>query len=85
MKVLFSQPDITQSEIDAVVDTLKSGWITTGHKTKMFEKKIAEYINTSKVVCVNSATAAMELTLRLLGAGEGDEVTSAYTYTASAM
>ena len=85
MKVLFSQPDITQSEIDAVVDTLKSGWITTGHKTKMFEKKIAEYINTSKVVCVNSATAAMELTLRLLGVGEGDEViTSAYTYTASA-
>lgn len=85
MRIAFSPPDITQAEIDAVVNTLKSGWITTGPKTKLFEKKIAEYVNTSKAVCVNSATAAMELTLRFLGIGEGDEViTSAYTYTASA-
>lgn len=84
-KVSFSPPDITQEEIDEVVDTLKSGWITTGPKTKLFEKQIAEYCNTSKVVCLNSATAAMEMTLRLLGIGPGDEViTSAYTYTASA-
>lgn len=81
----FSPPDITQEEIDEVVDTLKSGWITTGPKTKLFEKQIAEYCNTSKAVCLNSATAAMEMTLRLLGVGPGDEViTSAYTYTASA-
>ena len=81
----FSPPDITQEEINEVVDTLKSGWITTGPKTKLFEKKIAEYCNTSKAVCLNSATAGMELTLRLLGIGEGDEViTCAYTYTASA-
>ncbi|MBO8162029.1 MAG: DegT/DnrJ/EryC1/StrS family aminotransferase [Thermosipho sp. (in: Bacteria)] len=85
MKVPFSPPDISQLEIDEVVDTLKSGWITTGPKTKLFEKKIAEYCNTSKAVCLNSATAAMEMTLRLLGIGEGDEViTSAYTYSASA-
>lgn len=81
----FSPPDITQEEIDEVVDTLKSGWITTGPKTKLFEKKIAEYCNTSKAVALNSATAAMEMTLRLLGIGPGDEViTSAYTYSASA-
>ncbi|OEF99790.1 capsular biosynthesis protein [Vulcanibacillus modesticaldus] len=85
MKIPFSPPDISQLEIDEVVDTLKSGWITTGPKTKLFEKKIAEYCNTSRTVCLNSATAAMEMTLRLLGIGEGDEViTSAYTYTASA-
>lgn len=85
MKIAFSPPDITQEEIDEVVDTLKSGWITTGPKTKLFEKQIAEYCNTSKAVCLNSATAAMEMTLRLLGIGPGDEViTSAYTYTASA-
>ncbi|MDK2901606.1 MAG: hypothetical protein PWR14_510 [Thermosediminibacterales bacterium] len=85
MKIPFSPPDISQLEIDEVVHTLKSGWITTGPKTKLFEKKIAEYCNTSKAVCLNSATAAMEMTLRLLGIGEGDEViTSAYTYTASA-
>lgn len=84
-KISFSPPDITQEEIDEVVDTLKSGWITTGPKTKLFEKQIAEYCNTSKAVCLNSATAAMEMTLRLLGVGPGDEViTSAYTYTASA-
>lgn len=81
----FSPPDITELEINEVIDTLKSGWITTGPKTKLFEKKIAEYINAPKAVCLNSATAAMELTLRILGIGEGDEViTSAYTYTASA-
>lgn len=81
----FSPPDITQEEIDEVVDTLKSGWITTGPKTKLFESQIANYCNTSKAVCLNSATAAMEMTLRLLGIGPGDEViTSAYTYSASA-
>ena len=85
MKISFSPPDITQAEIDEVTDTLKSGWITTGPKTKLLEKKIAEYCNTSKAVCLNSATACMEMTLRLLGIGAGDEViTSAYTYTASA-
>ena len=81
----FSPPDISEEEINEVVDTLKSGWITTGPKTKLFEKKIAEYCNTSKAVALNSATAAMEMTLRLLGIGPGDEViTSAYTYSASA-
>lgn len=84
-QILFSPPDISQAEIDEVVDTLKSGWITTGPKTKLFESQIAEYCNTSKAVCLNSATAGMELTLRMLGIGEGDEViTCAYTYTASA-
>ena len=68
-----------------VVEALKSGWITTGPKTKEFEKKIAEFCGTSKAVCLNSATACEESILRFLGIGEGDEViTSAYTYTASA-
>lgn len=81
----FSPPDLGQAEIDEVIDTLRSGWITTGPKTKLFEKNIAEYCNTSKAVCLNSATACMEMTLRLLGIGPGDEViTSAYTYSASA-
>lgn len=81
----FSPPDISEDEIAEVIDALKSGWITTGPKTKLFEKEIAEYCNTSRAVCLNSATACMELTLRLLGIGEGDEViTTAYTYTASA-
>ena len=85
MNISFSPPDISELEIKEVVDTLKSGWLTTGPKTKLFEEKIAEYTHTSKAVCLNSATAAMELTLRLLGIGDGDEViTSAYTYTASA-
>lgn len=85
MKIPFSPPDITQNEIDAVVDTLKSGWITTGPKTKEFERRIASYCKTAKAVCLNSATAGLELALRVLGVGEGDEViTSAYTYTASA-
>ena len=81
----FSPPDISDEEINEVVDTLKSGWITTGPKTKLFEKQIAEYCNTSKAVALNSATAAVEMTLRLLGIGPGDEViTCAYTYSASA-
>lgn len=81
----FSPPDITDTEIEEVMKTLKSGWITTGPKTKEFERRIAEYVGTNKAVCLNSATAAMELTLRILGVGPGDEViTSAYTYTASA-
>jgi dTDP-4-amino-4,6-dideoxygalactose transaminase len=80
----FSPPDITQAEIDGVVEALKSGWITTGPKTKLFEKQLAQFCHTSKVCCLNSATAALELTLYLLGVGPGDEViTSAYTYTAS--
>ncbi len=83
--IAFSPPDITEEEITEVVDTLKSGWITTGPKTKKFEKKLAEYIGTSKVVCLNSATACAEMILRVLGIGEGDEViTTAYTYTATA-
>lgn len=84
-RIPFSPPDISDEEINEVVATLKSGWITTGHKTKLFEKQIAEYCNTSKAVALNSATAAMEMTLRLLGIGPGDEViTCAYTYSASA-
>lgn len=81
----FSPPDITDAEIKEVIKAMKSGWITTGPRTKEFEKKIAEFAGVNKVVCLNSATAAMELTLRILGIGPGDEViTSAYTYTASA-
>ncbi|MBO4352607.1 MAG: DegT/DnrJ/EryC1/StrS family aminotransferase [Eggerthellaceae bacterium] len=84
-RISFSPPDITQAEIDEVVDALKSGWITTGPKTKQLECNLAEYVGTSKVACLNSATAALECGLRLLGIGPGDEViTSAYTYTASA-
>lgn len=83
--IQFSPPDISQKEIDEVVDTLKSGWITTGPKTKLFEKKIAEYCGTNKAVCLNSNTAGLELILRILGIGKGDEViVPAYTYTASA-
>ena len=85
MHIAFSPPDITDEEIAEVVDTLKSGWITTGPKTKAFEKQIAEYCHTSKAVCLNSATACAEMALRVLGIGPGDEViTTAYTYTASA-
>lgn len=80
----FSPPDMGEDEINEVIDTLKSGWITTGPKVKEFERQIAHYCHTSKAVCLNSATACMEMTLRLLGIGPGDEViTSAYTYTAS--
>lgn len=85
MNIPFSPPDIGEDEIQSVIDALKSGWITTGPKTKQFEKEIAQLCNTEKAVCLNSATAALELTLRILGIGEGDEViTSSYTYTASA-
>lgn len=81
----FSPPDISDQEIANVTEVLKSGWITTGPKTKLFEQKIATYCHTSKAVCLNSATACMESILRVLGVGPGDEViTSAYTYTASA-
>ncbi len=85
MKIPFSPPDITENEINAVAEALRSGWITTGPRTKEFERRIAELCHTSKAVCLNSATACMELILRILGVGEGDEViTSAYTYTATA-
>lgn len=85
MHISFSPPDITQLEIDAVCEALKSGWITTGGRTKQFEANIAKYVGTHKAVCLNSSTAAMEMTLRVLGIGPGDEViTTAYTYTASA-
>ena len=85
MHIAFSPPDITEEEIAEVTDTLRSGWITTGPKTKLFEKQIAEYCHTDRAVCLNSATACSEMTLRVLGIGPGDEViTSAYTYTASA-
>ncbi len=85
MNIPFSPPDISETEIQEVVSALKSGWITTGPKTKEFERQIKEYIGVDGCACLNSATAAMELTLRLLGVGPGDEViTSAYTYTATA-
>lgn len=85
MEIPFSPPLITEDEIAEVVDTLRSGWITTGPKTKKFEKMITEYCETDATVCLNSATAALELTMRVFGIGEGDEViTSAYTYTATA-
>jgi len=81
----FSPPDITELEIEEVAQALRSGWITTGPRTKQLEKNLAEYCHTSKVVCLNSATAAEELNLRVLGIGEGDEVlVPAYTYTSTA-
>lgn len=84
MNIPFSPPDITEREIELVSEVLRSGWVTTGPKTKEFEKKLAEYTGTDKFVCLASATAAMEMTLRLLGVGPGDEViVPAYTYTAS--
>ena len=80
----FSPPDISEAEIAEVAEALRSGWITTGPKTKEFERQISAYVGTEKTVCLNSATAAMELTLRLRGIGPGDEViVPAYTYTAS--
>ena len=83
--ILFSPPDITELEINEVVEALKSGWITTGPKTKEFERKIADYCNVNRTVCLNSQTACAEMALRILGIGEGDEViVPAYTYTASA-
>ena len=83
--ISFSPPDITEAEINEVAEALRSGWITTGPRTKELERRLAEYCGTSKVVCLNSATAAEELNFRICGIGEGDEViVPAYTYTASA-
>ena len=85
MKIPFPPPDIGEAEIAQVADTLRSGWITTGPKTKELERQVASFCHTSRAVCLNSATAAMELTLHQLGIGPGDEIiTCAYTYTASA-
>lgn len=81
----FSPPDMSEAEALEVADALRSGWITTGPKTKEFERLIAEYCGTAKAVCLNSATAAMEMVLRLVGVGPDDEViVPAYTYTATA-
>lgn len=83
--ISFSPPDISELEIEEVVDALRSGWITTGPRTKELENRLAEFCHTEKVVCLNSATAAEEMNLRILGVGSGDEViVPAYTYTASA-
>ena len=85
MNIPFSPPDISELEIQEVAEALRSGWITTGPRTKQLEKNIAAYVGTEKCVCLNSQTACAELALRVLGVGPGDEViTSAYTYTASA-
>ena len=85
MKVPFSPPDMTEQEAKLVREAILSGWITTGPKTKQLEKEISEYVHTDKTVCLNSATAAMEMVLHLLGVGPGDEViVPAYTYTATA-
>ncbi len=84
MKVPFSPPDITEEEIAEVAKTLRSGWITTGPRTKEFERQIAQFVGTGRAVCLNSATACLEQTLRVMGIGPGDEViTTAYTYTAT--
>lgn len=85
LQIPFSPPDISELEIAEVVSTLRSGWITTGPRTKQFEREIAGVCHTPRAVCLNSATAALELALRLLGVGPGDEViVPAYTYTATA-
>jgi len=85
MNISFSPPDISELEIEEVADSLRSGWITTGPKTKLLEKKVAEYVGTERACCLNSQTACAELALRVMGIGEGDEViVPAYTYTASA-
>lgn len=85
VKVPFSPPEITEAEIAEVVQVLRSGWITTGPKTKQFEREIAEYCGTSHAVCLSSQSACAEIALRMLGIGEGDEViVPAYTYTATA-
>ena len=81
----FSPPDMTEEEAKLASEAILSGWITTGPKTKEFERQIAEYVGTQKAVCLNSATAAMEMALRLIGVGPEDEViVPAYTYTATA-
>lgn len=85
MKIPFSPPDITEAEINEVCEALRSGWITTGPRTKELERQVAAYCGTERAVCLNSQTACAEMALRVLGVGPGDEViTSAYTYTASA-
>lgn len=85
MQVPFSPPDITEDEIAAVADALRSGWITTGPRVKELESKLKDYLNADGCVCLNSQTACAEMALRLLGVGPGDEViVPAYTYTASA-
>ena len=85
MNIPFSPPDITESEIQEVAAALRSGWITTGPRTKELERQVAAYCGTERAVCLNSQTACAEMALRVLGVGPGDEViTSAYTYTASA-
>lgn len=85
MNIPFSPPDMSELEIQEVADALRSGWITTGPRTKKLEKQIAEYVGSEMCVCLNSQTACAEMALRVLGVGEGDEViTCAYTYTASA-
>ena len=85
MKIPFSPPDVTETEIEQVVEALRSGWITTGPKTKELERKVAEFCGVSRAVCLNSQTACAEMTLRLLGvSGEDEVITCAYTYTASA-
>lgn len=85
MRVPFSPPDISELEINEVAEALRSGWITTGPRTKQLEKEIAEWIGVNKCVCLNSQTACAEMALHILGIGAGDEViVPAYTYTASA-
>lgn len=85
MQIPFSPPDISELEIEQVTEALRSGWITTGPKTKELERQVADFCGTSRAVCLGSQTACAEMTLRLLGVGKGDEViTSAYTYTATA-
>ena len=85
MKIPFSPPDMTEQEVQEVREAILSGWITTGPRTKKLEAQISEYVGTQKTVCLNSATAAMEMVLHLLGVGPGDEViVPAYTYTATA-
>ena len=84
MNIPFSPPDITETEIEEVIAALKSGWITTGPKTKEFERQITDYCGSDKTVCLSAATTSLEMTLRVLGIGKGDEViVPAYTYTAS--
>jgi dTDP-4-amino-4,6-dideoxygalactose transaminase len=84
-RIQFSPPDITEAEINEVAAAMRSGWITTGPRTKKLETELAEYLGTNKVVCLGSATASEELNFRILGIGEGDEVlVPAYTYTSSA-
>lgn len=84
MNIPFSPPDITDREIEEVIAALKSGWITTGPKTKEFERRISQYCGNDKTVCLSAATTALEMTLRLLGIGKGDEViVPSYTYTAT--